>query len=727
MDSKFLQNYIDDSKKLAKTIVIKSSITAENINNDIKLKNNSFIIDDSDMTTWKYYLNISGSYHTLDQPMIITSLDTLEEITFSKQNLQIHTATAKAYQFDTRYYYSLVNKYPDQVQLILGILYPCDIDIAVSAKDGTILSYPKYLVEEQESSLLIDLEDYIIRFIERWYIPAFNITDNLYTATFYSILYLNIFTKILNLRLARVKSLEAHSFHIREYLASHENLDIYLPYMTLKQKLWLYRNLNYLFRNNGKVEQFKTLLQKILTDRRIPLSEFTVRHLGDFDDNFFPNIRVRRKPVNPEVNTSDKRYFPIDDLYEIENPLVYGNQDYLEINQEKITEKLKTAPSNVLQTKDLESKMVDISDSVPFPLDEVLLYLWATMIDKNLYDAIVTFKDPKTSENITIEAKDAFIYMQYITLKSLGIGTVNIPVFVNLRSIRTPKPLLDELLYFVDNSLENVRISAIDIRDNFPELASLHSTSSFFDLGKNIFDECLRHWYIISHTEDLYERAYVENISLSLFETKLVDLVDTPTTVESFLTSRNLREYDYTYQEAEILVQNIFNAATGLNIDSTKLLKNIQRAMIAIMTKLSSYTVQYITDINDSDILPLNWSAIRLGGLVEDSDEYIYLPEGIYVVETYDNGQDDLNIESIGNKDEIANTTIEDLENIEINLISSSNETANEDVDLNINKIDINTTYDILDPQVSNKTNFVGLEYFNNLSNEQKEQLTSIY
>ncbi len=727
MDSKFLQSYIDDSKKLAKTIVIKSSVAAESINSDIKLKNSSFIIDDLDPSSWKYYLNISGSYHILDEPMVITSLDTLEEITFSKESLAIHTATAKAYQFDSRYYYSLVNKYPNQVQLILGILYPCDINIAISSKDGTILSYPKYLVEEQESTLLIDLEDYIIRMLERWYIPAFNITDNLYTASFYAILYLNIFIKILNLRLARVKSSEAHSFHIREYLASHDYLDVYIPYMTLKQKLWLYRNLNYLFRNTGKVEQFKTLVQKLLTDRRIPLSEFTVRQLGDFDDNYFPNLRIRRKPVNPEVNTADKKYFELDDLYSIEDPLVYGNKDYLDIHNNKISEKLKLSLSNVLQTKDLESKMVDISDSVPFPLDEVLLYLWATMIDKGLYNAIVTFKDPKTSENISIEAKDAFIYMQYITLKSLGISTVNIPDFVNLRSIRSPKPLLAELLYFVDKSLINVVNAAVDIRNNFPDLTLTHSTSSFFNLGKNIFDECLRHWYIISHTEDLYERVYVENVALSMFETRLVTLVDQPTSVESFLISRNLREYDYTYKEAEVLIQSIFNAATGLDIDNSKLLKNIQKAMIAIMKTLSSYTVQYITDINDSDIIPLNWSAVRLGNIVEDSGEYIYLPEGVFIVDTNSNCKDDLIIESIGNSDEIAKTIIQDLEDLSINLIESSNETVVKSINININKIDIDVTYDIMDTEVSNKTNFVGLEYFNDLSDEDKKELVSIY
>ena len=73
---------------------------------------------------WKYYLNVSGQYHAVDTMMKVTSLDTLETIDFTVANLKIHTATAKAYRPPSRYYYSLVNNYPDQISLINSILNP---------------------------------------------------------------------------------------------------------------------------------------------------------------------------------------------------------------------------------------------------------------------------------------------------------------------------------------------------------------------------------------------------------------------------------------------------------------------------------------------------------------------------------------------------------------------------------------------------------------------------
>ena len=84
--------------------------------------------------------------------MYVGSLDTLETILFSKENLELHPLTRESYQFGTRYYYNLLNKYPNQEFLIKGILYPCDINKAIEAEDGEILSYQSDLVEEQEET-----------------------------------------------------------------------------------------------------------------------------------------------------------------------------------------------------------------------------------------------------------------------------------------------------------------------------------------------------------------------------------------------------------------------------------------------------------------------------------------------------------------------------------------------------------------------------------------------
>jgi hypothetical protein len=57
-----------------------------------------------------------------------------------------------------------VQAYPDQENLILGILYPADLHYAVNAKNGAILSYPSELIEPQEATLVHELEGWIQRY-----------------------------------------------------------------------------------------------------------------------------------------------------------------------------------------------------------------------------------------------------------------------------------------------------------------------------------------------------------------------------------------------------------------------------------------------------------------------------------------------------------------------------------------------------------------------------------
>lgn len=610
----FIQSFIELNIKLAKTLVIKSETSANSINDYIRL-NYGDIVDLQDSTSWKYYKNISGQYHPLDRLMTVTSLDSLEEIPFTKETLAIHTATARAYQFDTRYYYSLVNEYPDQESLIKGILYPADIHLAISADEGTILAYPSDLVEPQEITLIPELERYLKTYIRRWDVKAFNMTDSLYAVTQHAIMYLNMLPKLINLRAKRCKTYEAHSFHIKQYLASHGKLDEYYPYMTLKQALYLYRNINYIDRNSGKAEQFSELVQKFLSDRSIPLSEFSIRQLGSFDFNYYPEITARRKAINPEYNIPEKDYIQIESLYNKEELLTYGNPSYYEIQADSDTLRFKTSLSSVVQTKDLETSMVDYSDAVPDPLEKVLLRQWAHLSAKDKYLSIVNFRDPKTSEIISLNAKDAFIYMLYINLNSIDIPITNIPLYMNIRQRKINKPNVSELLSLTDNSYENLTEIANIILNQQPEITECKSISSFFDLSYKLYSQAYYHWFLISSIEDMYERAQVENMVRYLYEDEYLVFSQSQQDMQEWLNERNLKAYNYSLDQAQELIKNIFTEATGLKIDDTRLLKNIQKAMIDIMRQLSSYSVQYITEINASNIIPVNWSTIRLGNI----------------------------------------------------------------------------------------------------------------
>jgi len=54
--------------------------------------------------------------------------------------------------------------------------------------------------------------------------------------------------------------------------------------------------------------------------------------------------------------------------------------------------------------------------------------------------------------------------------------------------------------------------------------------------------------------------------------------------------------------EYELIAGAIFKAATGGDIGNTTRLRDVHAAMLRIMSALSSYTVQYIQQINDSPI-----------------------------------------------------------------------------------------------------------------------------
>ncbi len=235
-------------------------------------------VDLYDKTTWKYYQNIAGVYHLSDTPIKIRSLDLDEEIDFTKENLERHKITKTAYRYGTRYYRELVSLHPQQELLILGVLYPVDINIAIDSKDGTILNYPKNLVEENEYSLIEKLQSWCYNYLYRWVNNQFTLSDDLYVATYVSQFYLHMLQALISIRLEACRTNEAHSYHIQQYLASHGFLDSYLDKLTKEQALFFYRNIRYIERNAGKRDTFDWLTENIMTKRDLPLYEITMKH-----------------------------------------------------------------------------------------------------------------------------------------------------------------------------------------------------------------------------------------------------------------------------------------------------------------------------------------------------------------------------------------------------------------------------------------------------------------
>lgn len=618
---KDLARYLDDTFKLVSTLTIKSQDSIDRINELLTLQYGNNAVDSNDPSSWKYYLNICGEYHFTDTPMSVVSIDTLQEIDFTKANLEIHTDTKSLYQYSTEYYYRLLERYPNQEQLILGILYPADMETAIAAEDGSILSYNKDLVESHEETLLAELEQWIKNYLIRWHVRAFHHSDSLYATAQHAQLYLQLVPRLLNLRLKRCKTPEAHTFHIKNYLASHGRLDRFLPYMTLKQKLFLYRNINYIERNVGKIDTFYWLIEKLLTDRRIPIAEFSARYLGEFNDSYDPIYQFRKKPLNTQFNVPEKDYFSLDELLAKEHKMAPANLAYSADRYKTIDNKFLTSRSHVVQTKDLESSMIDYNESVPHSLPTIVMTEWAHLAAKKIFTAAAYFIDPRTNRQRVLMSDTAYLYMLFLGLKKINLVPEIIPPILVQRARRVIKPTSDELMSIVDTKYIRSNIVAQALIENQPTVKSFPSRSTFFSYCNKVYEASLEEWYLLGNTHHVTERGYIDGMINRLYFDGWVEFADTGMKYSDWLIKHGLEDIDYTEEETKQLLADIYKAATGHIEDPTKLLKNIQAAMLAILEQLSSYSIQLIRDINQVIVKPLNWAAIRVG-IDRDNTDY---------------------------------------------------------------------------------------------------------
>lgn len=729
MSQNYYNLYISSVLDLAQTIVIKSEESATAINSYLKMIYGDSIVDQYEPQTWKYYQNICGQYHVTDKIITVTSLDTLEKITFSTENLKVHRATSKAYQFGTRLYIELLALHPSQEQLILGILYPAEMDHALSSVDGTILSYPKYLIESNELTFIEKLNKAIEVYKIRWHNPQFGLTDSLYSAAHLGLLYLYLVPLILNIRLAACKTNEAHSYHVRQYLASHGMLDIFLDNLTLKQTLFLYRNIAYIERNSGKQEIFELLVRNLMTERNLPLAEFVMKHNDlNMTDNYYPTVSFTKNNINSTYSETADVTYNLSQILDKENFLNPGNKEYREEHESSILMKFNNSLSNTLGTKLLDSSIVDYTDATPYTLQNILLNQWLDLSSKGIYKVYATFKNPRTGSNLTLIAEDAYIYFMYAFARSLGSDILRVPEFIALRAQRIPAPTVDELMSIVDSSYIS-RDIAQDIINSQPEVPPdkpIISVEAFYDLSKKIFDAGQAQVVLMGKQEHFFRRGLVYNMICRMYSDSKIHFNAEGQLYSDWIIQKELPSTDFTQSEYQALYSSIFESATGGNSNITDSLKNLQRSMLKIFKQLSSYSIQFVSYINDSGIKVLNWGMIRLGDRKTKQLAKTYF---------------DVNLDTLYSRGQVFLKQNYNLGNPEITNTEKTKQNSRFEIELKVktrikslyNYYEIksiplsNFLYSIEKDGIPNLDSFVGYKDFNSLSTQDKKTVKSIY
>lgn len=626
--SNLYQIYHESVTALAATLVVKDEATCQVINS--RLSSLGYKVDESDFTSWKYYLNLSGRYHPTDKLMKVTSMDTHEEIDFTRENMDIHRATWREYQYGSRYYAELISKYPYQDMLIHGILNPVDMAAAIAAPDHSILYYDASLVESRETNLIPKLQEWIHAQFIRWAQEDYRINNSLFIAARLAIIFMAMPGAIKSIRTDNCRTPNVHSYHIRRYLASFGPLDSYYDHMNEFQRLYFYRNIRYIMRNNGKDEIFRELTQNVMTKRHFPVAEYELQQNdGEVATKFDPEIQYLRTSINDIPSALGLDVKNTRQMLDLQRPLARSNYSEMEYAEEYIPEQAVRSLNSVVETKVLESNVLDLKESEPYTLSEILLNQWIYLADNGKYRSVMTISMPNGGEEYKLTMKEAYIVYQYLFMLRLGVDMVEIPQIMVKRVRRDPLPTFEELRSITTRKNTSDAFIHEALRDNVP-LTTYVSVDSFLKTCMDIQKRMLLHRDLYAFREDLFQYAEIQLMTNRLYADIRVDM-DHGQNYQAWLRDRGLDFSGYYPAELDEVMMNIINQATGLELRSSMTLKDIQKAMLGIMSQLSSYSVQYIQQINESALVMLDWGHVRWHYLGGSAKHQLRLPTPLAV------------------------------------------------------------------------------------------------
>lgn len=601
--------YLRDTLDLAKSIVVKSEATAEAINSELRMF--GYEVYDTLPHTWKYYLNLNGQYHTSDEVMTITSIDTLETIEFRREVLAVHKSTKGLYAFGGSYYKALVKKYPRQEDLIRGILNPVDIDVAVNSRNHTILNYESGLVQPSETNLLSDLQKWIYNHYDRWIVDGYHQVADLYAASYLAVLFANIPVQILNIRLANCFTERAHDYHIWTYLKGKHRLHRFRRSLTDKQALFLYRNIRYLMDNAGKTSSFELLIERMLTERSIPAYGFNLRHnVEEQPEELTPLVEVVRFPLNTGLVSPDSQ--DIYDVYEMSDKITHLSRDnYIDagIHAKNLEERFKHSSVNAVNTKIIESVVVSESKIADVDMDDVLETAWVTLAARKIYTANLLIPNPHTGDVLQMNPLDAYILYLHVYNISIGSWLPKIPKAHVSSILKDPAPDISTLRSIVEPRLW--REDFQDALDLLPSEDRIINNIDFYDFCQRYYNVKVALVTAYKHHNLLHGRAQFEQVAKALEHREVFTLSDIET-YDEWLLINEIEIDKISKSDAKTLADNIMAAVTGQDDSEALTPKIIQSDLIDVIDELTSYDLQFIKTVIAGDSFFVNANQVAL-------------------------------------------------------------------------------------------------------------------
>lgn len=588
--------YFKNTINLTKSISIVNSKEAQLYNQWVQDNYPSHVINKADKTTWRYYRHLAGLTHPVDQFITLTSMDNGETITLDRNTIRLHRITRnELLKFDL-YYKELIDRFPEQELYIKAIIATSEsiamTDI-IAMDDYTIVSYDATLVEENEDDLFQELQQRINNYKVMSLIPYYAMSDNLFITSQYHILATFIFKTILALRLKNAKTLRAHSYHILNYLSSHHYLDKHYHYLTKKQALFLYRNLLYLNNHSGRNDTFKLLIDRLFTDRNISVVNYVHSQSNRLDENHYVDYKFKQRLLNDANLVYAYNDFTLADLQEKEVGLVPGNEDELKYNASKMDFRFKNALFNTLLTKDLETVIVDNTDTVRYKLVPTLIDYWAYLLKHKKMSYLVTVVDPVANQELKLSTKDLFKLFTLTLYKLNGHTLTEFPPYTITRVFKPEVPSTDELLKPFYRKHYWFKDTVDEIRHHIPAYTNTITSFQFQQFVSSVYQYNIALWTFLTNLDDQHTNGQFELLIDRLHTSEVYSFNDE--TPEFFLKRIGLENlFSYDDGALETLSGAILDNVYDNRLAFLNRYKYIQKALIDVFKKFNSYTVQII-------------------------------------------------------------------------------------------------------------------------------------
>lgn len=591
--------YVGSVIALVDSLVIKSIPTAMAMNAPLVERGEKI---PADVREWKYYLHLAGLKHKYDAPVIIRSLDTDEDIELTKEALDIHKKTSNVYRYNQDLIKSLQYERPDMYHYIRGVFNPIPLVVSTTAPSNTVLSYDEKLVERQEVNLLTEISKWVEIAHNRYMFEGYVDGNDAYVLAFNNILKSLLPGIVLEIRTRYANTEHAHSFHINTYLESHQRLDRFVPYLTNKQKMFLYRNIRYIERNTGKQEIFEWLVDVLLTGWSMPTVAYSIgQTIHDVESGvLYPETTGVVRPLNYKEYASGRDLDKID-LFSIirkEYDLAKLNPEFETIHYDELQAGLQLTQYPDQNTKLIEVTATDPENNNPFKIEYALFNEWVHAAASERYAQIHEILNPQSGDVLRMTTKEMLVLYLYAAFK--GYSGVEIPFLNSFHAMG-----VDIKRWVPVSELENVVLPSYHGRYDkmFDFYAKTYIEHSAFNNIVSAYEfysyvetinktKISRYWYGYNTA-----RNQDQAVALGIFQYHYPDYNCNLNLVyadyDDFFKSFGI-DYKLIPMESwkDIAVQT-FDTVTGYSEGVSVSHTEIQNAMIELISMLSSYTIHF--------------------------------------------------------------------------------------------------------------------------------------